>query len=317
MSSAKTERLINLTMALLASRRYMPKSEIFRRVAGYEGAPDAMERMFERDKDDLRSLGIEIEVASHDPLFEDEVGYRISPEKYRMKSNYSARELGLMAAALAVVDISEVSDEKQNIAQRLSALSVTPVNSEEISLFASSQVEDKLVEITRAVASRSRIKFNYAKPDELQSQEREVNPMGLSTWRGSWYLVGEDLAKSDIRVFRLSRITDEIWISKKNSFEIPENFQVRDYLIMLKENEYRVVVKVRNGYGESLLAKYGNSDRFDTPGLDWQESELNFEDINEALLVISRYGSAVIVESPMELRELIKDGFLATVKCHG
>ncbi|MFM7949785.1 MAG: helix-turn-helix transcriptional regulator [Actinomycetales bacterium] len=317
MSSAKTERLINLTMALLASRRYMPKSEIFRRVAGYEGAPDAMERMFERDKDDLRSLGIEIEVASHDPLFEDEVGYRISPEKYRMKSNYSARELGLMAAALAVVDISEVSDEKQNIAQRLSALSVTPVNSEEISLFASSQVEDKLVEITRAVASRSTIKFNYAKPDELQSQEREVNPMGLSTWRGSWYLVGEDLAKSDIRVFRLSRITDEISISKKNSFEIPENFQVRDYLIMLKENEYRVVVKVRNGYGESLLAKYGNSDRFDTPGLDWQESELNFEDINEALLVISRYGSAVIVESPMELRELIKDGFLATVKCHG
>ncbi|MFM7542815.1 MAG: helix-turn-helix transcriptional regulator [Actinomycetales bacterium] len=317
MSSAKTERLINLTMALLASRRYMPKSEIFRRVAGYEGAPDAMERMFERDKDDLRSLGIEIEVASHDPLFEDEVGYRISPEKYRMKSNYSARELGLMAAALAVVDISEVSDEKQNIAQRLSALSVTPVNSEEISLFASSQVEDKLVEITRAVASRSTIKFNYAKPDELQSQEREVNPMGLSTWRGSWYLVGEDLAKSDIRVFRLSRITDEISISKKNSFEIPETFQVRDYLIMLKENEYRVVVKVRNGYGESLLAKYGNSDRFDTPGLDWQESELNFEDINEALLVISRYGSAVIVESPMELRELIKDGFLATVKCHG
>jgi len=66
-----------------------------------------------------------------------------------------------------------------------------------------------------------------------------------------------------------------------------------------------------------LLAKYGISDRFDTPGLDWQESELNFEDINEALLVIARYGSAVIVERPMELRELIKDGFLATVKCHG
>ncbi|HEY9276352.1 MAG TPA: WYL domain-containing protein, partial [Candidatus Nanopelagicaceae bacterium] len=85
MSSAKTERLINLTMALLASRRFMPKSEIFRRVAGYEGSPEAMERMFERDKDELRSLGIVIEVASHDPLFEDEVGYRISADRYRMK----------------------------------------------------------------------------------------------------------------------------------------------------------------------------------------------------------------------------------------
>ena len=46
----------------------MPKSEIFRRVAGYEGTSEAMERMFERDKDELRSMGIEIEVASHDPL---------------------------------------------------------------------------------------------------------------------------------------------------------------------------------------------------------------------------------------------------------
>ena len=58
MSSAKTERLINLTMALLASRRFMSKSEIFRRVAGYNGTQETKERMFERDKDDLRTLEI-------------------------------------------------------------------------------------------------------------------------------------------------------------------------------------------------------------------------------------------------------------------
>lgn len=58
----KAERLINLTMALLAAQRYIKKSQIFAVVAGYSGSAEAMERMFERDKDDLRNLGIVIEV---------------------------------------------------------------------------------------------------------------------------------------------------------------------------------------------------------------------------------------------------------------
>ena len=73
--SRKTERLVNLTIALLATKRYITKSEIFRTVDGYEGSDESKERMFERDKDDLRNLGIEIEVGTFDPLFEDESGY--------------------------------------------------------------------------------------------------------------------------------------------------------------------------------------------------------------------------------------------------
>ena len=72
--SRKSERLINLTIALLATKRFITKSEIFRTIEGYEGSLDSKERMFERDKDDLRSLGIEIEVGSFDPLFNDEAG---------------------------------------------------------------------------------------------------------------------------------------------------------------------------------------------------------------------------------------------------
>ena len=75
--SRKIERLINLTIALLATKRYLTKSEIFSSVEGYEGSAETKERMFERDKDDLRSLGIDIEVGSFDPLFNDEAGYRI------------------------------------------------------------------------------------------------------------------------------------------------------------------------------------------------------------------------------------------------
>ena len=69
MSDRKTERLINLTLALLATKRYLKKSEILTNVQGYEGTQEAKERMFERDKDDLRSLGIEIEVGDLDVFF--------------------------------------------------------------------------------------------------------------------------------------------------------------------------------------------------------------------------------------------------------
>ena len=85
MSDQKTERLINLTMALLATKRFMSKAEIFNQVAGYSGTTETKERMFERDKDDLRTLGISIEVGTHDPLFDDELGYRILENGYELE----------------------------------------------------------------------------------------------------------------------------------------------------------------------------------------------------------------------------------------
>jgi proteasome accessory factor B len=87
--SRKIERLINLTIALLATKRYLTKSEIFKSVEGYEGSPETKERMFERDKDDLRSLGIEIEVGSFDPLFNDEAGTRSNKRSINLNSEIS------------------------------------------------------------------------------------------------------------------------------------------------------------------------------------------------------------------------------------
>ena len=80
----KAERLINLTMALLETRRPLSKDEIFTNVAGYSGTSEAMERMFERDKDDLRELNIEILVEAKDKYFDDEVGYRIAKNSFEM-----------------------------------------------------------------------------------------------------------------------------------------------------------------------------------------------------------------------------------------
>ena len=98
--SRKSERLVNLVIALLATKRNVTKSEIFRTIEGYEGSHESMERMFERDKDELRSLGIEIEVSGLDPLFDDEVGYRIRPENFTFDSEgFSPIQIAYMSLA--------------------------------------------------------------------------------------------------------------------------------------------------------------------------------------------------------------------------
>ena len=98
--SRKIERLINLTIALLATKRYLTKSEIFRTVEGYEGSAETKERMFERDKDDLRSLGISIDVGSFDALFSDEAGYRIKTENYQLDlGEITPTEVSLLSLA--------------------------------------------------------------------------------------------------------------------------------------------------------------------------------------------------------------------------
>jgi len=134
MSQAKTERLVNLTMALLDSRRYMRKSEIFRKVAGYSGSDETKERMFERDKDDLRALGIEIEVASHDPIFEDEPGYRIRPDTYQLPQSFSSEELGIMSTAITLLADSDIAATTESILRRLNSLPLAPRNLDDIAI---------------------------------------------------------------------------------------------------------------------------------------------------------------------------------------
>mgnify|MGYP006268674109 CR=1 FL=1 len=321
MSSAKTERLINLTMALLASRRFMSKSEIFRRVAGYEGSNETKERMFERDKDELRSLGIEIQVASHDPLFEDEVGYRISPEEFQLKAIFSGRELGLMATAVGLITGGASGKNSGNLLQRINSFSVTPLNPENVMLLSPPEIETRLVDASKAMSTRSMIRFEYRKADGDKAEVRQVNPMGLSAWRSEWYLVGEDIDRGDIRVFRLNRILSDISIDRKReTFDIPPDFKVSDYLIMLRKRMYRAMVHIRRECGDSLLVRFAENEESPDQNAndkgDWREKHLLFSDIDEATSNLARFGSDVVVVSPDELKEALKGVFKKIEESH-
>ncbi|HMS35776.1 MAG TPA: WYL domain-containing protein, partial [Arachnia sp.] len=73
MSARKSERLVNLLIALLSTRRFLTKRELRGIIEDYrDGGDAAFERQFERDKDELRALGVRIETGSNDALFEAE-----------------------------------------------------------------------------------------------------------------------------------------------------------------------------------------------------------------------------------------------------
>lgn len=306
MSQAKTERLVNLTMALLASRRYMKKSEIFEKVAGYSGSAETKERMFERDKDDLRNLGIEIEVASQDPLFEDEAGYRIKPESYRFPlKDLTENEKNILATALALWESSGFEKMASDTSRRL--LSGANFNEGELTSYVSpvELVEESLSEIAKALALRSAVEFQYQKPDSDISELRSVHPMGLSTWRGSWYLVGEDSGRKDIRAFKLSRICSQISVSKKRDmYEIPKEFSVSDYLVMLNRESIEAQWLVRKGRAQLLRSHMKTESSFDE---EWDLIQTQEESVEMAVEKALWHFDSVILTQPKEGRDRVID----------
>lgn len=319
MSSAKTERLVNLTMALLASPRYLQKSEIFRKVSGYSGSNETKERMFERDKDDLRSLGIEIEVASHDPLFDDEPGYRIKPEKFQLSiEQFTEEELNVLTTALGLWSETGLSSLATNTIRRLGTEDVNAsllLDESQTKILA----EETLVDLSRALANRSSVVFSYLKAGDSAAVTRSVNPLGLSAWHGAWYLVGEDWDRKDIRVFKSSRITSTIEVSsKRGSYEIPSDFNVRDYLVMHERNLIEIQALVKKGSGHeirnrSLSVREPGSASFAT---DWDEIRYQAENEEIALREALWLSDVVVIQKPESLRTKVIEGLERVKKNH-
>jgi hypothetical protein len=104
----RLERLINLVIALRETRRPMTAADIRTRVAGYgQSDQEAFRRMFERDKADLRDLGVPVETASLEP-YDDRPGYRIDPRQYNLPDvRLAADELAALALAVEATGLTD------------------------------------------------------------------------------------------------------------------------------------------------------------------------------------------------------------------
>ena len=300
MSDRKTERLINLTLALLATKRYLKKSEILSNVQGYEGSQEAKERMFERDKDDLRSLGIEIEVGDLDVFFEDEPGYRIPQKSYELDiPDLTGRELALLSVASNFWNDSILAPTAQSGIRKLQSLGIPAVLDFEFKLKYKFDNPSELLDlISKAILSKSRITFAY---DSASLKLRHLEPYRIVFWNSFWYLIGMDTDRKAIRLFKLSRFQGGIEVSKKkNEFDIPSDFNVADHLPKQDVEIIRsATVEIRKDSG-ALFRRRG---KLITEGTEFDSYEINYENERTLLREIIWHGDNVRIVEPRELKE--------------
>ena len=312
--SRKIERLINLTIALLATKRYLTKSEIFRSVEGYEGSPETKERMFERDKDDLRSLGIEIEVGSYDPLFNDEAGYRIKQEKYQLDlGQITPTEISLLSLAAQAWQGASFDEAAQKALLKLNSIGVP---SDSLTLpGASNKLSDggrDFPLIAKAIADQQLLTFTYI-DSQLFHNVRKIVPIGLSSRAGFWYLSGVDQEIQEIRTFRVDRIEGEIAASKgPRDFETPQNFDPKGVFEGGSPTSF-ASIDVRKGKGTSLRALATSTESLG----EWDRLRVPIYNLHTLASMVLWHGNDVFVQQPQELREILIGQLDSLVKSHG
>ena len=311
MSVRKTERLLNLLIMLLVQRHYVSKDRI--RSILYPGSSDeAFEKMFERDKEELRSLGVPIEVGQIDPLFEDEPGYRIRPDEFALPDiDLLPDEAAVIGLATRVWQHARLAEATTEAVRKLTALGVdvdtTALDIVEPRLSADEPSFDVFWEATQ---ERTPVEFEYARPGQDQVTTRHLQPWGVVRYSGRWYVVGHDADRGEERVFRLSRVRGEARKSgEPGSYDVPAGTDVREVARRLAPapSTERAVLLVREGAGVPLR-RGAESVEADVPGPDdrtrWDRVTLVRDSLGLADEVLG-LGPDVLVEQPAALRETV------------
>jgi len=205
-----SERLLNLVIALVNTRGRMTKEQVRTGVAGYQGAQsdDAFERMFERDKDALRDLGIPVLTVT-DAGHGDDVGYRIDVDTYALPPlDLTAAELGVLTMAAQLWQDQALSADTSRALTKLSVVGTGPRDGGLVAGL-SPRVRPggrALAPLVDAVQDRRAVRFTYRAANTGEVRERTVEPWKLLARRGGWVLIGFDRDRGASRSFRLSRI---------------------------------------------------------------------------------------------------------------
>ncbi len=322
--AAKTERLLNLVLCLLYTRRPIPKSRIRQIVPQYGAAPtaEAFDRMFERDKDELRELGIPLVTEDVSTGFDDEQGYRIDQREYALP------EIAFEPDELAVLGLASRAWAQASLAgpaaQALRKLQAADIERDTDSLIG---IEPRLRTnepafgaVKDAVLSRTPITFAYRTGGGGTAAQRRVEPWGLASWHGRWYLTAHDRDRDAARVFRLSRIDGSVEVDgRRGTVVVPAGHVARD---MISSTGARTspaqpspaVLRVRVGAGHRLRQRARTVGEVDD---DWSLVDLDYLDPDSFADELAGYGADVVVEQPPEVRDAVVRRLQGVIATHG
>jgi proteasome accessory factor B len=311
MAAKRAERLVNLVIALLSTRQYVTAARIRATVPGYEAddgterADEAFKRMFERDKAELREMGVPLETG-RTSAFDTEDGYRIARADYELPEiRLTGEEAAAVGLALRLWESAQLAGAAHSALVKLKAAGIDVDSSRAIPLQPRLDAGEPAFEPCYAAArDRRQLEFGYQRPDEDVPAERHVQPWGVVAWHGRWYLVGLDLDRGAERVFRLSRVVGTPKVSgPPGAFEPPGDIDLVDVVAgQVGGEEHVVVVRARPGTAIGLR-------RHATPlgGSDDGDDRLELRTTEPSRLAdqLAAYGADVLVEAPATIREAV------------
>jgi proteasome accessory factor B len=308
MSRRKTERLLSLVVCLLSARKYLTASQIRDAVPGYPDSFDAFKRMFERDKDELRELGIPLETGVS-ATADEEPGYRISRQAYVLPEiRLEPDEAAVLGLAARVWRRAELAGAAAGALLKLRAAGIDAEETTQPGIEPRLQTgEAAFGPLWEAVRDRRPVSFSHRAAGRSASQQRRLEPWGVMNRHGRWYVAGLDTDRGETRVFRLSRIDGPVTFSgPAGTVTVPPGTDVRT-LVREWDNEPQArtaVLQVRQGGGYGLR-RGATASRPDPERPGWDLVEMPFSDVGWHGEQLASFGADVVVIEPADLRDAV------------
>ena len=327
--SDKSERLFQLTCVLLYSERGLTKRELFHAVDAYRNdlaktSEDdfALNKKFERDKSDLRDMGIQ--VSNPDPKSDpDEMRYVIAADTFLWPEgvSFDAQELQLLNLAAQVWAQASLSSEANRGLVRLRGLGIEPAASDMLGFAPRLRThEPSFLPLSQAIEDLVEVSFDYRKPSGEVSR-RHVQPWLLRSIDGQWLVVCWDKDQKAVRNFLLKRIVSKVTfrtvqINEKDSdlvrFEAPKPTAIQAAIDDLEAHTASQVatLKVRKDSQAWFHFNLG-----DEPGKE-AEVSISFMDLDLLAEELIEYAHDITVVAPGELSKAIRTRFEAVANAH-
>ena len=311
MTASKTERLLEVFLCLSQARRPVTKRQLRDAIEDYAAAvsDEAFEKTFERDKAELRDLGVPLETVTDG----DEEGYRVDVSAHALRPvTFTPAEAALLGLARRVWH-AEGAAAADRALRKLEAVGVA------VDPGALALVEPRLAggeqafgPVAQAIAKRQAVSFSYRASGETTVVSRHLQPWGVVSRRGRWYVVGHDLDRDAPRAFRLDRIVGAVAAQGPvDSFEIPDDVDTATLVgdPVNTRTAVPAVVRVREGAGYGLRRR---AQSVADLGDGWDRVTLTTTDPENFAREVLAHGVDVVVEEPTRSRELVVEA-LATL----
>ena len=314
-----SERLFNLTCALLVSSQGLTKAEIFTNVQGYKeryvpgGDNESLSRLFERDKVLLTKVGVAWRsfIPPEDMDDNQEYRYLIANEDFvwPQGTTLSSKQVALMNLASQVWAKASLAKDANNAIMRIRAMGEPADSTGLIGIAPRIRTHEiSFLPLSTAIETSSRVSFDYRKPDQEKPEVRNVEPWLIQNISGQWLLLGYDLDREQPRNYLLRRICSEVDI-QDIAFDVPSKQEVSDAISELERHRNSSVARIR------VLSQSAAWFHFDLM-LGQTEAEIKFMDMHLLAEELIEFVDHIEVLSPAELSEVLRNKLEAVRSAH-